>query len=182
MKRTKVHAIFVHVYTGNANPLNYNIMRKFFTSLLAVGFAINLSAQVVQTDSISRAADPNVEIGKALKNTGIISMSVGVPCVAAGVATLLYAEFMPNPTAGYTTSQAQASQHSDVQNMSTSEYIAKLEDYNGKKRAASNAGYILTGAGASLTIIGVPLFCYGKRIMTLNVNYTGNGAGLALNF
>ena len=157
-------------------------MRKFITILLAVGFAMNLNAQVVQPDSISRAANPNEEIGKVLKNTGLISMSVGIPCVVAGVATLLYSEFMPNPTAGYTTSQTIASQYKDLEYMSTSEYIVKLEDYNGKKRAASNAGYILTGAGASLTIIGVPLYCYGKHIMTLNVNYTGNGAGLALDF
>ena len=157
-------------------------MKNIISLLLAIGFAMNLSAQVVQTDSISRAANPNEEIGKALKNSGLISMSVGIPCVVAGVATLLYSEFMPNPTAGYTTSQTMASQYKDLQYMSASEYIAKLEDYNGKKRAASNAGYILTGAGASLTIIGVPLYCYGKHIMTLNVQYTGNGAGLALNF
>ena len=157
-------------------------MKRFITLLLAIGFVMNLSAQVVQNDSISRAANPNVEIGKALKNTGFISMSVGIPCIVAGVASLLYAELMPNPTAGYTTSQALASQYKDLQYMSANEYIAKLEDYNGKKRAASNAGYILTGTGAALTIIGVPLYCYGKRIMTLNVNYTRNGAGLALNF
>lgn len=157
-------------------------MRKIITLILAIGFAMNLSAQVVQTDSIGRAANPNEEIGKALKNTGLISMSVGVPCVVAGVATLLYAEFMPNPTAGYTTSQTMASQNKDLQYMSATEYISKLEDYNGKKRTASNAGYILTGAGAALTIVGVPLYCYGKHIMTLNVQYTGNGAGLALNF
>ena len=157
-------------------------MRKFITILLAVGFAMNLNAQVVQPDSISRAANPNEEIGKVLKNTGLISMSVGIPCVVAGVATLLYSEFMPNPTAGYTTSQTIASQYKDLQYMSASEYIAKLEDYNGKKRTANNTGLILTSTGAALTIIGVPLYCYGKHIMTLNVQYTGNGAGLALNF
>ena len=157
-------------------------MRKFITLLLAIGFAMNLNAQVVQTDSISRAANPNEEIGKALKNTGLISMSVGIPCVVAGVATLLYSEFMPNPTAGYTTSQTMASQYKDLQYMSASEYIAKLEDYNGKKRTANNAGLILTSTGAALTIIGVPLYCYGKHIMTLNVQYSGNGAGVALNF
>ena len=66
--------------------------------------------------------------------------------------------------------------------MSARDYIAKLEEYNGKVRTANNAGIILTSTGAALKIIGVPLYCYGKRIMTLNVNYTGNGAGLALNF
>ena len=157
-------------------------MRKIVTLLMAIGFVMNLSAQIVQKDSIGRAADPNVEIGKAMKNTGLISMSVGIPCVVAGVATLLYSEFMPNPTAGYTTSQTMASQNKNLQYMSASEYIAKLEDYNGKKRTANNAGLILTSTGAALTIIGVPLYCYGKHIMTLNVQYTGNGAGLALNF
>lgn len=157
-------------------------MRKILSLLMAIGFAISVSAQIVQPDSIGRPADPNVEIGKAMKNTGLISMSVGIPCVVAGVATLLYSEFMPNPTAGYTTSQTMASQNKNLQYMSASEYIAKLEDYNGKKRTANNAGLILTSTGAALTIIGVPLYCYGMHIMTLNVQYTGNGAGLTLNF
>ena len=157
-------------------------MRKILTLLLAVGFAMSMNAQMAQPSNAEQAADPNVEIGKALQTTGAISMSVGIPCVVAGVASLLYAEFLPNPTAGYTTRQALADQYKDLEYMSARDYIAKLEEYNGKVRAANNAGLILTSTGAALTIIGVPLYCYGKRIMTLNVNYTGNGAGLALNF
>lgn len=157
-------------------------MRKILTLLLAVGFAMSMNAQMAQPSNAGQPSDPNVEIGKALQTTGAISMSVGIPCVVAGVASLLYAEFLPNPTAGYTTSQSLADQYKDLEYMSARDYIAKLEEYNGKVRAANNAGLILTSTGAVLTIIGVPLYCYGKRIMTLNVNYTGNGAGLALNF
>ena len=159
-------------------------MRKIvtLTLLMAVWFAMTLNAQVVQTDTIGRAANPNVEIGKAIKTTGVISMSVGLPCLLAGVASLLYAEYLPNPTEGYTTSQAIASQRADMQYITTKEYINKLEIYNGKVRTANNAGCMLTSIGAALTIVGIPLYHCGKRIMTIDVNYTGNGAGLALNF
>ena len=149
-------------------------MRKILSLLLAVGMAISVSAQ-------TQPGDPNVSVGQAIKNTGLVSISVGAPCVAAGLASLLYANLLPNPTAGYTTSQTLANERTDLQYMSVSEYIGKLEEYNGKVRAANNAGYLLTGAGAALTIIGIPLYCYGKK-MTLNVNYTGNGGSLALNF
>ncbi|MBQ3673261.1 MAG: hypothetical protein II928_02165 [Paludibacteraceae bacterium] len=149
-------------------------MRKILSLLVVVGMAIGVNAQ-------TKAADPNVSVGQAIKNTGLISMSIGAPCVAAGLASLLYANLLPNPTTGYTTSQALAEQNSELQYISVGEYVNRLETYNGKVRAANNAGYLLTGAGAALTIIGIPLYCYGKK-MTLNVNYTGNGAGLALNF
>ena len=157
-------------------------MRKILTLLLAVGFAMSMNAQMAQPGNAGQPADPNVEIGKVLQTTGVISMSVGLPCVVAGVASLLYAELLPNPTSGYTTSQIIADQYKDMEYMSPHDYISKMEEYNGKVRAAHNAGYLLTGTGAALTIIGIPLYCYGKRIMTLNVNYTVNGGGIALNF
>ena len=158
-------------------------MKKGLSLLLAISIAASVSAQkVVAQQSSDRAANPNVELGKALKNTGIVSLSVGVPCVVAGVASLLYAELLPNPTAGYTTSQALADQYKDLEYMSVKEYVSKLETYNGQVRAASNAGYLFTGAGAALTIVGIPLYCYGQRLMTLEFNYTGNGAGVTLNF
>ena len=171
------------VYTIN-NNINQksSCMKKCLSLLLALVVALSVSAQKVQTNPSERAANPNVELGKALKNTGIMSLSIGVPCVAAGVASLLYANLLPNPTNGYTTSKTLAEQNPNLQYMSATEYIGKLEEYNGKVKAANNAGYLFTGAGAALTIIGIPLYCYGKRIMTLDVNYTGNGAGIALNF
>lgn len=156
-------------------------MKKIFSLLLALTVALSISAQKAQNGSSKRAANPNVELGKALKNTGVISMSVGIPCVAAGIASLVYANMLPNPTAGYTTSQSLANQNPNLQYMSVDDYVTKLGEYNGKVQAANCAGYLLTGAGAALTIVGIPLYIYGKQ-MTLNVNYTGNGAGLALNF
>jgi hypothetical protein len=36
--------------------------------------------------------------------------------------------------------------------------------------------------GAALTIVGIPLNVHGKRIAEMNINYTGNGAGLSFNF
>ena len=128
------------------------------------------------------ADNQNKQIGKALKTTGTISMAIGVPCVAAGLASVLYANLLPNPTSGYTTSQTLANQNHGLQYMSAETYIDKLEEYNGKVRAANNAGYIMLGAGSALTIVGIPLYCYGNHLMQLTVNYTGNGAGLSVNF
>ena len=51
-----------------------------------------------------------------------------------------------------------------------------------KKNAANTAGYILTPMGGALTIIGVPLYLYGKKMMQVNINYTGNGAGVSATF
>lgn len=128
------------------------------------------------------ADNQNKAIGEALKTTGIITMSIGSASVAAGLVCLLYANLLPNPTSGYTTSKELAAQSDALQYMSANEYIAKLEDYNGKVRAANTAGYLFTGAGAALTIVGIPLYCYGNHLMKLQVTYTGNGAGLTINF
>ena len=157
-------------------------MKKLISLLLALALALSLSAQKVQENSSKWAGDPNVELGKAIKNTGVISISVGVPCVAAGLASLLYANLLSNPTNGYTTSQTLADKNPNLQYMSAEMYISKLEEYNGKVKAANNAGYIMIGAGSALTIVGIPLYCYGNHLLKLTVNYTGNGAGLSINF
>jgi hypothetical protein len=98
------------------------------------------------------------------------------------VASLLYAELIPNPTDGYTTSKLLAQESDALQYISVDEYVTKLQDYNGRVRAAQNAGYLCTGAGAALTIVGIPLYCYGNHLMKLQINYTGNGAGVVVNF
>lgn len=157
-------------------------MRKTLLMVLLLGMTISMNAQRVDNAASKRAADPNVMVGKAMQKTGVITMSIGAPCVAAGVASLLYANFLPNPTDGYTTSKELASQDLSLRYMSASEYVSKLQDYNGKVRAAETAGYLLVGSGAALTIVGIPLYCYGKQLCTLNVNYTGNGAGVSVKF
>ena len=44
------------------------------------------------------------------------------------------------------------------------------------------ASYYLFSIGASLTIVGIPLYVQGKKIMDINITYTGNGAGVAVSF
>jgi hypothetical protein len=46
----------------------------------------------------------------------------------------------------------------------------------------STAACVLFPIGASLTIVGIPLHVHGNRIMDLNLNYTGNGVGVAMEF
>jgi hypothetical protein len=50
------------------------------------------------------------------------------------------------------------------------------------KNQVVTASCILFPIGASLTIVGIPLYAHGKKIMTMNFNYTGNGVGLAMQF
>lgn len=52
---------------------------------------------------------------------------------------------------------------------------------NGRSVCAT-AGCVLLPFGAALTVVGVPLYVKGKHIAELNFNYTGNGAGVAVNF
>lgn len=60
--------------------------------------------------------------------------------------------------------------------------VGKSGDYTTTKGNLQTAGYVLMPMGAALTIVGIPLYVHGKRIAELNFNYTGNGAGMALNF
>ena len=50
------------------------------------------------------------------------------------------------------------------------------------KNQVVTASCILFPIGASLTIVGIPLYAHGKKIMTMNFNYTGNGVGVAMQF
>ena len=50
------------------------------------------------------------------------------------------------------------------------------------KNQVVTASCILFPIGASLTIVGIPLYAHGKKIMTMNFNYTGNGVGVAMEF
>lgn len=107
------------------------------------------------------AANPNQVIGKAFKNTGTIAMSIGVPSLVAG--SILVA--LGKPGTDYT----------DPANLPSKEEA----EWRGKCAAA---GYILMPIGAALTIVGIPMYVHGKQIAEIQVNYTGNGAGIALAF
>ena len=102
--------------------------------------------------------DPNYVIGKALKSTGGFALGVGIPCMAAGTALMIL---------GYS-------------NITVGKSNA-IEQGIIKNRLAT-AGTILFPIGASLKIIGIPLHSKGKKIMTMNFNYTGNGVGVGLEF
>lgn len=97
-------------------------------------------------------SNPNYVIAKAFQTTGGTAMGIGIPSLLVGVVCLGVAY-----SDGYPTTDM------------------------GKAKAAL-AGSILLPIGASLTIIGIPLTVHGKRIMDVNLNYTGTGASLALNF
>ena len=93
-------------------------------------------------------------IGKALKTTGDVSMAVGIPCLVAGTVCMIAAHAMP---------------------------INFTNDLVNATRLES-ASYYLFPIGAALTIVGIPLHVHGKKIMTMNFNYTGNGVGVGLEF
>lgn len=113
---------------------------------------------------------PNVAIGRAIKNAGTVSMAIGIPCLVAGLATCI---------AGHVTSNTIIDTTDPEKAAEEAKALADKEESKGKMKEAS---YYLLGTGSALTIVGIPLHICGKRIMELNVNFTGNGAGLALNF
>lgn len=156
-------------------------MKRFFSAFLLACVTLSMNAQQVPSAPASRAADPNQVVGEALKKTGTVSLSIGVPCLAAGMACLMYANFVPNPLAGYTTNLDRATKDPSLKYLSLTEYEQQAKSFTAKTHAAEVAGYILMPMGGALTIVGVPMYVFGHK-MTLNVNYTGNGAGLSLNF
>lgn len=97
-------------------------------------------------------SNPNEVIGRAFLSTGGVALGIGLPCLAAGLATCIAGNV------GITDSNLKS------------------------KAECVEASYYLFGIGASLTIISIPLIVHGKRIADMNVNYTGNGVGTTVNF
>lgn len=123
---------------------------------------INSPDQKLLSTYMPQPSNPNYVIGKALKSTGGVAIGAGIPCLLAGTILLAVGSHVPEVDFGNG-------------NLSDKE---KLE-------AASKmqlAGCILLPVGASLTIVGIPLYAHGKKIMTMNFNYTGNGVGVAMEF
>lgn len=97
-------------------------------------------------------SNPNEIIGQAFSTTGLVALNVGLPCLAAGIATCIAGNV------GFTESNLKS------------------------KAQCVEASYYLFGVGASLTIISIPLIVHGRRIANMKVNYTGNGVGTTVNF
>lgn len=114
-----------------------------------------LQQKSIQNETKRR--DPNFVLGNAFKQSGAVSLGIGVPCLAAGVALI---------TAGHT---MRVSKYGLINDVSTKSQLLE-------------AGYILFPIGASLTIIGIPLHIHGKKIIDMNFNYTGNGIGISMEF
>lgn len=106
------------------------------------------------------AANPNEIIAKAFKSTGGISMGIGIPSLLVG-GILIGVGNSGVDTKG-----------------SAAEIAARTKS----KAACAAAGYVLMPMGAALTIVGIPLYVHGQRIAELHLNYTGNGAGIAMFF
>ena len=114
--------------------------------------------------------DPNLVIGKALKSTGGVAIGVGVPCTVAGAILLAVG-------------QSKLHNNNILDNKNVT--IKDVVNYYDQQESIQNlhlAGCILLPLGASLTIVGIPLYAHGKKIMTMNFNYTGNGVGVAMEF
>ena len=107
------------------------------------------------------AAKPNEVIAKAFKSTGGVCMGIGIPATIVGTILVAY---------GNTGTEVNAK--------NATEATATLQS----KSKCAAAGYVLLPMGAALTIVGIPLHSHGKKIGQLNINYTGNGAGMSWNF
>ena len=111
----------------------------------------------------AKPANPNLVIGKALKSTGSTAIGVGVPCMVAGA--VMWHFGLKNT----------------VEDMTSNPMNFTVDKAMSGSRLAS-AGICLAAIGGTLTVVGIPLHIHGKKIMTMNVNYTGNGVGLAMQF
>lgn len=116
---------------------------------------IQTSEDLKTEQTLKMSENPNCAIGKALKAAGSTSLAVGVPCLAAGLATCIAGNVM---------------------------HVSKYGTGLTTKSQLIETSYYLLPIGASLTIVGIPLYVEGKKIMELKVNYTGNGVGLSMNF
>lgn len=118
-----------------------------------------LEKKQINQESLN-AANPNEVISKAFKSTGGVCVGVGIPSLFVGTILVAY---------GNTGLVDAPKTQADI-------------DKNASKGKCASAGYVLMPMGAALTIVGIPLHVHGKRIGELNVNYTGNGAGVSFNF
>lgn len=156
------------VYMYNQTFVPYEgqlVAKKSITTKLGTEVAVVSNGQQ-STIYTSKPGDPNYMIGKALKSTGGVAIGVGVPCTVAGAILLAVGYTKPsiNPNAN-----------------SLSE-ILEIVNKSASKEKMQAAGSILLPIGASLTIVGIPLYAHGKKIMTMNFNYIGNGVGVAMEF
>lgn len=144
------------------------------------------AAEQQHRESAHGIQDPNYAVGKALRATGKTSLIVGIPSLIAGTILIAYGR------SGSNVKIPEMPKQSDYKN--TQAYLEAMQKYSSsvannaqaatkdveKKANCTTAGCVLMPFGAALTVVGIPLCVKGKQLMELKVNYTGNGAGLAL--
>ena len=153
------------VYMYNQTFVPYEgqlVAKKSITTKHGTEVAVVSNGQQ-STVYTSKPGDPNYMIGKALKSTGGVAIGIGVPCAVAGAILL---------AAGKSAEKSLYNPDNVSLNLKDIKSSSDLQ----------LAGCILLPLGASLTIVGIPLYAHGKKIMTMNFNYTGNGVGLAMEF
>ena len=133
---------------------------------------INSPDQKLLSTYMPQPSNPNYVIGKALKSTGGVAIGAGIPCLLAGTILLAVGSHVPEVDFGN-------GYLSDKEKFDKLEAASKNAEAKGKMQLA---GCILLPVGASLTIVGIPLYAHGKKIMNMNFNYTSNGVGLAMEF
>lgn len=145
-----------------------------------------LVAEQQYRESARSIQDPNYAVGKALRTAGKTSLILGIPSLITGTILIAYGKAepkykqpeMPNQS-DYKSQQAWllAMQKWSDDIISIEEKAEKEQD---TKDNCTLAGCVLMPFGAALTVVGIPLTVKGKQLMELKINYTGNGAGLAL--
>lgn len=117
----------------------------------------------IDYDLMISGRDFGEEIGQSFKTAGLTTLSIGIPSLVAGTILL-----------GYGRGKAEALANGKIKLYSVSQKkIDKWAD-------CVMASYYLVPFGAAMTIVGIPLYVRGRKLMEFKVDYTGSGAGIAL--
>ena len=96
--------------------------------------------------------NPYYMTGDILNSAGKTALSIGIPSLLTGGALLIIGNLKS----------------------SNMDYVAQA--------GCATAGVVLMPFGAALTVVGIPLIINGKQLMEIDLNYTGNGAGMTVHF
>lgn len=99
--------------------------------------------------------NPALVVGKNLKMSGQVSLGIGVPMLFTGIVLMGVG-------------------NSNILNATPEQLLAITRCYT--------AAPYLFATGAALTVFGIPLYVSGVRILDMQLNLYGSGAGIALQF
>lgn len=116
---------------------------------------IQKKLEEIPIDPVKLAADPNYVIGKALQTSGTIGLSIGVPSFVMGAFLRVLG--------------ARETKSTDIHKVEVNGRLIEAGDY-------------LMGVGASLTIIGIPLYVGGKHVINMSLTTTGTSVGARVEF